>query len=334
MKKTGIFVFIVLSVFFINGLSLAGHETDFRGEPFTDPSKIFPMPEEWVKRPIKYEDWVRKADLVIIPDQDVYHILLPVINKYAKDNNLNIVVKEGTCGIAAGALAKKTIDIGGFCCPAGKEDRLPGLKFHTIGVVAKAFLVNPQNPVDNLSMKQLTDIFRGKIYKWSEIKTSQGKPGPDWNIRPIGRFHCQARPGHWLLLLKSEDMYSPRLYGVGSIPDMISQVVHNKDAIGWEVLGMAEHYKKLGNVKPVKINGYSPTDLDAIAALKYPIYRTYQFSTWEGKGVANPHAQKLIDFLIKEVEKIDSRYGFVPVSKLKKAGWKFKGSELIGEPKH
>jgi ABC-type phosphate transport system substrate-binding protein len=134
------------------------------------------------------------------------------------------------------------------------------------------------------------------------------------------------------LLLDNEDRFSPRLSEVGSMPDMIAQVSANKGAIGWEVLGMVEHYRNIGKVKPLRINGYSPTDVDAIAAKKYPFYRTYNITTWEGKGVENPRARALVDYLMKEADNLGPGLGFVPATKLRKAGWKFKEDELIGEP--
>jgi hypothetical protein len=193
------------------------------------------MPPEWVKKPITNEKWADKADVSVTLEQDVYQMILPLIQKYAKQRGLKISVKEGTCGISAGMLARKAVDVGGFCCPPGREDRLPGLSFHTLGIVAKAFLVHPENPVESVSAMELRDIFQGKLYRWSQLKTRNGKPGPQWVIRSIGRLHCPLRPGHWRLLLDNPDLFSPRLYEVGSMPDMIAQVSANKGAIGWEV---------------------------------------------------------------------------------------------------
>lgn len=303
-----------------------------KGPSFIAPGQTFEMPPEWVKKPIRYEKWADKADVSVTLEQDVYHMILPLIQKYARQRGLKIAVKEGTCGISAGMLARKAVDIGGFCCPPGRQDRLPGLSFHTLGIVAKAFLVHPENPVESVSAIELRDIFQGKLYRWSELKTRNGKPGPQWVIRPIGRFHCPLRPGHWRLLLDNQDLFSPRLFEVGSMPDMIAQVSANKGAIGWEVLGMVEHYKNVGRVKPLRIDGYLPTDGNAIATKRYPFYRTYNITTWEGTGVENPRARALVDYLLKEVDSLGSEFGFVPASKLSKAGWKFKGDELIGEP--
>jgi len=308
-------------------------ETALRGELFTDPSRPFPMPEEWVAKPIAYEKEAGQADLVIVMDQDIYFTLLPIIEKFGRDNKLKIVVKEGTCGIATGMLSRKTIDMGGYCCPAGAEDRLPGLRFHTMGIVSLAFFVHPDNPVENVSSSQLRYLYRGKLYNWSELKTRQGAAGPDWKIKAVARLHCQRRPGHWRQVLDSDKDFSPRTSEVGSIPDMIAQVAASRNAVGWEVLTMVEKNKDMGKVKPLRIDGYLPNDSAALATLKYPFYRTYNLTTWEGKGVENKHALRLVEYMTREFEKLDpDRFGFVSASRLRKAGWKFNGNELVGEP--
>jgi ABC-type phosphate transport system substrate-binding protein len=322
-----IFCFIFIFLF-----QLASADTGPRGKAFTDPSYQVRMPKDWVAKPVKYDEESKNADIVVTLEQDVYHAIVPLIQKYAKDNGLKIAVKEGTCGIAAGMLSRKAVDIGGFCCPPGSEDRLPGLRYHTLGIVAKAILVHHDNPVSNVSAKQAQEIFAGKIFRWSELATDSGQRGPEWTIQPIGRFHCQKRPGHWLLILSNENLFSPRLKEVGSIPDMIAKVASQKNAIGWEVLGMVQHYENIGRVKALKINGHSPMEVGALVTRKYPFYRTYNITTWKGKGLVNPRAKKLVSYLLAEVDHLDPKLGFAPSSRLKRAGWKFKDDELISEP--
>jgi phosphate transport system substrate-binding protein len=306
---------------------------EMRGKAFTSPSKKLTMPDAWVKKPIKHEEWAKGADIAVSLEQDVYQTILPIIQKYAKEKGLKIAVKEGTCGIAAGMLLNKTVDIGGFCCPAGNEDRLPGIKFHTLGIVGKAYLIHPSNTIDSVSVAQLRDIFRGKVYRWSELKTPKGQPGPDWTIRTIARLHCPTRPGHWHLLLDKDKSFSPETKEVGSIPDMLALVAASRESIGSEVLSMVEKYKYNSKVKILKLDGHSPNNPADVASMKYPFYRTYNITTWEGKEVENLKAQGLVDYLIKETANLDpARFGFVPSSRLKKAGWKYIGNELVGEP--
>lgn len=316
----------------VNGLAGESLPHLISNKAFTAGDQEVAMPDAWLKKSITYQKIPQPTDIVLVLDQDVYHTLRPFIARYGEINKLRILPIDGTCGMAAGMLAKKAIDIGGFCCPPGKEDRLPGLRYHTLGIVAKAILVHPENPVDTLTIDQTRDIFSGKIANWSEIKDAKKEPGPSLAIRTIGRFHCKARPGHWYHILPDEKMFSPLLNEVGSIPDMITQVSASHGSIGWEVLSMTERYKNLGQVKPLKINGFAPTDREALIAGRYPLYRTYNLTTWEGKETANQHAQGLVEYIKKEIEQLDSRFGFVPASALRKAGWQFKGDELTGEP--
>ncbi len=334
MKIFG-FTYIIISVFIIfSPVVHAAQDLDpLTGPAFTDPSVVFKMPPKWAEKPIKYEEWAGDAEIAVALEQDVYRMLVPLIEKYGKKNRVKIAVKEGTCGISAGMLSRKVVDIGGFCCPPSREDRLPGLKYHTLGIVAKAFLVHPDNPVNDLSTAELRDIFRGKIHLWSELEKKDGREGPPLAIKPVARFHCPLRPGHWRLLLNNEDLFSPRLYEVGSMPDMIASVATNKGAIGWETLGMVEHYRNMGKVKPLRIDGHAPGDSAALAANEYPFYRTYNITTWEGKSVENEKAKALVEYLLSAVEEINrAASGLAPASELRKAGWKFQGDELVGEP--
>ncbi len=302
------------------------------GPPFTDPNKIQKMPAVWEKQPVNYEPSAGKADIVLTLDQHMYPALLPVIQKYAKEQNLKIVVTEGTCGITGGMLERKAVDIGGFCCPPGVADRLPGLKFHTIGIDALALIVHPDNTVDNITLEEARQIFSGEKYRWSELKTSRGEKGLNLPIQPIARLHCKLRPGHWRLLLDNENLFSPLLQEVGTIPDMISQVASNPRAIGYVVLWNPVRYKDKGKIKSLRINGYSPYEKKHLISGRYKFYRVYNLTTWEVKGAANPEAQKLVKYLLGQGRNFDKEHNIIPVSRLRQAGWKFRGNELVGEP--
>ncbi len=336
-KKTLIYISTLLSLavtLFTGSIAKSAHPLgDIQRPAFSDPSKQVQMPEEWIKKPVIYDKNNQGADLVISFNQQIYKTFLPLINDYAKKHGLNIKISEGTCGNSAGILAGKSADMGMFCCPPGPTDRLPDLRFHTLGITAIALLVHPDNPVENITIKQARDIFQGEIYRWSEVQDAKGHRGSDLPIRPFARLHCKKRPGHWRALLDNEDLFTPRLKEVGAIPDMISVVSADPGAIGYETLWMAHHrYKQKGRVKALKIDGYAPNEFNHLISGRYPLYRVFSITTWEGKNVANPHAQKLVDHLLQEFESLDSKLGIIPASRLRKAGWKFKGNELVGEP--
>ncbi|MBI5740984.1 MAG: hypothetical protein HZA16_09700 [Nitrospirae bacterium] len=327
-----VFLLAALLLFSASGLAEPEAGKALRGPAFSDPSAMQPMPEDWKRRPVKHGPAASDPDIAVVLDQHLYGALLPVIQAYAKKHNLNITVEDATCGIAFGLLSKKTVDIAGFCCPPDKTDRLPGLKFHTLGIDAKALLVHPDNPIDNVSLEQVRKIFMGEIHRWSELTGPLGIMGKDVLIQPVTRLHCKLRPGHWRLLLDNEDMFTPDVQDVGAIPDVISQVALNPGAIGYEVLWNTVRYKDRGKVKAISINGYSPYNAENLISLRYPLYRVYNLTTWEGKGLENTKAGQLVEHLLQHAGKLGEEHNIVPASRLKKAGWKFRGDELIGEP--
>jgi hypothetical protein len=96
---------------------------------------------------------------------------------------------------------------------------------------------------------------------------------------------------------------------------------------------MVYRYKDKGQVKALKLDGYSPKDLSHLLSGKYPLYRVYNLTTWERDGVSKPLARELVRYLLKQAEHLDSKFGVIPASRLRKAGWIFKGDELVGEPR-
>lgn len=302
-----------------------------QGEAFSDPFYTQEMPTSWQDQPIRYGPEIGQVDLAVTLDQHLYPVISELIQNYAIEHGLKISVSEGTCGITAGKLIRKTVDIGGYCCPPGQTDRLPGLLFHTFGVMPIVLLVHPDNPIDNITLKEARDVFQGEVYRWSELKNSLGQPGPSSTIQTIGRLHCKIRPGHWRLLLDNEDLFSLRLQEVGTIPDMISLVASAPSAIGYEVMMMVKRYQSEGQVKALKIDGFASNKANLLSR-KYLLYRTLNITTWEGENVKNPHAQGLVDYLLGQAEQLDNKYGIIPAATLRQAGWQFKGNELVGEP--
>jgi hypothetical protein len=109
-------------------------------------------------------------------------------------------------------------------------------------------------------------------------------------------------------------------------------VSRSASSIGWETPLMVDAYQEKGDVKMLNIDGHSPLDIGNVLSGKYPLYRSYSLTAWTTKSKINDEAIKLIKFLRQHVEKVHEEVGFIPVSKLKAAGWKFLGDELVGEP--
>ncbi len=328
-------LFVSVALLLISGTAaIADHDitNSLAGPSFSDPSVLSEMPEEWTIQPIKYSSENTDADIVVTLDQHLYPALLPIIKDYAVKNGVKVNINEGTCGISAGMMARKEADISGFCCPPGLTDRLPGLKYHTLGISALALLLHPDNPIDNVSFAEARHIFTGDIFRWSELKTPTGENGPNLPIQPVGRLHCKLRPGHWRLLLGNENLFSTTLQEVGAIPDMIYKIATSQRAIGYEVLWNLSRYKERGKVKSMRINGFSPHNQKRIISGDYPLYRVYNLTTWDGDIVANSEAQKLVKYLIQHIKDVGPEHTIIPSSTLRQNGWIFRDAELVGKP--
>jgi len=283
---------------------------------------------QWIAQSIQYKkDVPDNIDLLVSLEQQQYPYLKPLIEKFAQQNNINISLSDGTCGISAGLLSRKQADIGGYCCPPGANDRLPNLQFHTLGITALALITHPSNPVNNISFEEAQKLFSGEIEIWNELPNITDAH----EVQPITRLHCKKRPGHWKLLLEDENFFSPMAVDMGAIPDVISHTHQTPGSISYETLSMVQRYQTEGKVKIITLNNQRPDDLQALIAGRYPLYRTYNITTWQG-AARKPLADKLVAYLIQKLESQPIEKNLVTLKMLRKAGWKFNGDELVAAP--
>ncbi len=296
------------------------------GPPFSDPTQVIDMPSDWVEAPIVPPEPV---DIAITLDQQLYPALLPFIREFARERDLTVAISDGTCGLSAGALADKAADMGGFCCPPGAVDRLPGLRYHTIGVGALALIVHPDNPIRDISLDEVRRVYDGAVVWWSDLP---GGVDDDVRVRAVARLHCKVRPGHWRLILDNENLFRHDLAEVGAIVDMVTEVARSPEAIGYETLWHIGRLGEEGAVKPISLDGVDPRDDAALAAGRYPLYRVFNITTWAPGPAHNPLAEELAGRLVARAGEIDPTFRFVPVQRLRQHGWRFHGDELVGEP--
>lgn len=325
---------LILGLGLITPLNIAASQQppSLQGPTFTDPAKTTEKKQAWIDQEIIYDENIKDADLVISLGQQTWPALHKVVEEIAAKRGINVVIQQGSCGKTAKKLKRKAIDIGAYCCPPGKGDRLPGLEFHTIAITPLIFVTHPSNPLNNITSIEAQNIFRGEYALWSELPSAKQTEFAIEKIQPVVRLHCKKRPGHWRHLLKNEDLMSPRIFEVAVIPDMIKQVASNTSAIGIETPFMLEVHKKQGDLKILNINGHNPAQAQYLLNGEYPIYRTYNLTTWKGDGTNHKLANEFVQEVKAHIEAQGDRYGFIPVSKLKDVGWKFNGDELIAEP--
>lgn len=301
---------------------------------FTDPDSMANVEKDFETRAIQYDKSIGDVDVVISLGQQTYPALHEVVAKIAQEQGIKVDIQPGSCGATAKKLLAKSADIGTYCCPPGKTDRLPGLQFHTLAITPLALTTNSENTISDVSAEDARKIFRGKYVTWSEVPAPEGATNPITleKIQPVVRLHCKNRPGHWRALLDNEDDFSPRAQSVGTIADMIKHVSSNKSAIGYETPFMLKIHRDKGVLKILSIDGNHPDQLEKLLKAEYPIYRTYSMTTWTGENNKNEKAEQLLKALAQYIEEKGEQYGFIPASQLRTAGWKFRNDELVGEP--
>src|SRR5512136_3400157 len=111
-----------------------------------------------------------------IGSDTIVNLALAWAEAYQKINpDLRISVSGGGSGTGLAALINKTTDIANASRKIKDEElqnaRTNGVEPHEIEIARDAIgvIVNPENPVQQLTLQQISDIFSGKITNWKEV---------------------------------------------------------------------------------------------------------------------------------------------------------------------
>ena len=168
-----------------------------------------------------------------------------------------------------------------------------------------AVIVNDDNPVDNLSTKQLRDIYAGKITNWKEVG------GEDLKIQVINRDEASGTREAFRTIVMDGTPFDRRsavLSGTGQVRDVVSR---SRGAIGYISLGFVESLNAKTSVKAVSVNHVEASE-KTVASGGYPISRDLYFFV---KGAPSQQAQDYIDYVTSEkMDKQIREAGFIPVT--------------------
>ena len=198
-------------------------------------------------------------------------------------------VQEGRCDIGLSSRALKD---------AEKE---AGLTETVLAYDGIAMIVNPANPVEDLSLEQIADIYTGKITNWSEVG------GNDSQIVLIGREAGSGTRGGFEEIVGVVDacQYRQELTSTG---DVITTVAQNPDAIGYASLAAVKD-----TVKALKVAGVTPTEA-TVKDGTYTIQRPFVLATKTGEKL-NDVAQAFFDYATSaDASEIITAAGAVPAN--------------------
>ena len=198
-------------------------------------------------------------------------------------------VSEGRCDIGLSSRALKD------------DEKASGLKETALALDGIAIIVNPQNPVKDLSLEQIAKIYTGEITNWKDVG------GEDAEIVRIGREAGSGTRDGFESITDTKDacQYRQELTSTG---DVITTVSQNPNAIGYASLASIKD-----SVKALTVNGVAPTEA-TVKDGTYLVQRPFVLVTKEGVTLSET-AQKFFDFATSaDAASIISAAGAVPVA--------------------
>jgi phosphate transport system substrate-binding protein len=172
-------------------------------------------------------------------------------------------------------------------------------------------VVHPSNPVDGLTIRQLSAIFSGKITNWTEVG------GQD---RPIVLLSRESNSGTHVYFLESvvrqgdaEDktLFSPNTLLMPSSEGISAEIRQNPNAIGYDGLGYVTDDQKVVTVARDEGAPYVPPTIETVKDSSYPIARgLYIYTAGEPEGAIREY----LDWIVgAQGQAIVLELGFVPL---------------------
>lgn len=230
---------------------------------------------------------------------------------YMKNNpNASIQVTGGGSGIGITALINGTTDICNASRPM-KQSEIEKLKsrYNTLGVEIKCakdgitIFLNDANNVSELTLKQLADIYTGRITNWKELG------GNDAAIRLYGRENSSGTYTYFHDEVVKED-YIPSTQSLPGTAAVVNAVKKDVNGIGYGGAAYAVGVKHAKVKKDAGSTAYLPSN-ESIAKDEYPITR-YLYMYLRNRPAGE--IKKYIDWILSpEGQRVVTEVGYFPV---------------------
>ena len=230
---------------------------------------------------------------------------------------IRLSVTGGGSGTGIAALINDTVDIANASRRIKEEERENALANgsdpveFTIARDAIAVIVHLDNPVDHLTLEQISDIYSGKISNWLEVG------GED---RPIVRLSRETNSGTHVYFLeevirlgdkKNTTLFSRNTLLLPSSEGIGAEIRQNPNAIGYDGLGYVTEEMKVIGVATAAGNEYVYPSEETVNTGEYPIARDlYMYTNGQPEGAIADYLEWILSV---EAQKIVTELGFVPI---------------------
>ena len=215
--------------------------------------------------------------------------------------DVNFTYNPTGSGTGIQAAIDGTCDIG-LSSRALKDEEKATLTETIVALDGIAIIVNPANPVSDLSVEQIAQIYTGEITNWKDVG------GDDLEISRIGREAGSGTRDGFESITGTEGacVLSQELTSTG---DVITTVAGNPNAIGYASLSAVKD-----SVKALTVGGVAPSE-ETVLDGTYTIQRPFVLATRTGEALSEA-AQAFFDFATSaDANEIIAAAGAVPVAK-------------------
>ena len=233
--------------------------------------------------------------------------------------DVRISVTGGGSGTGIAAMINGTVDIANASrsmkaeeIAAAEANGILPVEF-TVARDAIAVVVNPSNPVDRLSLQQISDIYTGQITNWRQLG------GQD---RPIVLLSRESNSGTHVYFLEnvvrlgrvdSQLLFSPETLLMPSSEGISAEVRQNPNAIGYDGLGYVTPDQKMVAVAREPTGPFVLPSVATVNDGSYPVSRPlYMYTAGEPTGDIEAYLQ----WILSDGQDLVSELGFVPLRQL------------------
>ncbi len=231
--------------------------------------------------------------------------VIGVLSEQFMKDNQGVTVTYDPTGSGTGIEAAKTgsADIGLSSRALKEEETASGLKETTVALDGIAVIVNAENPVSDLSVEQIAQLFKGEA-DWSAVGGSADK------VACIGREAGSGTRDGFESITETKDscVLTQELTSTGAV---IEAVKSNPNAIGYASLSAVEGKE---GIKTVTVGGVECSEENVLNGT-YKIQRPFVMVTAEDKELSK-EAQAFMDFATStESSDLIRSAGAVPTAK-------------------
>jgi len=232
-------------------------------------------------------------------------------------SNIRISVTGGGSGTGIASLINNTVDVANASrrikpdeITSAQENGVEPVEY-VIARDAIAVIVHPDNPVDELTIAQISAIYSGLIDNWREVG------GDD---RPIVRLSRETNSGTHVYFLEnvlrqgdpdSKILFATNTLLLPSSEGIIRETSQNPNCIGYDGLGYVTEEVKVIRVAAEPGDPYIIPSVETVNSGQYPIARELYMYT---NGVPEGELAAYMTWIFSaEAQQIVAELGFVPV---------------------